>query len=209
MHYTSRIILDNKLQMLKSQIYRDIHPITEWETRELLYPEALRFEPVDDWHPIAVGGHWMAQFDHTQMFRATVTVPESFAGKQPLLVLDLGGEGQIRIDGKIVSGIVSYEDKRGGLGLFRQNRSRVVVPAQYGPGDSHGIPWRCLLPKGVENLVVAGRSICMERMVLAAVRVMPNCLAMGEAAGIGAAIAARENVGIRQVDVQRIIAEIK
>ena len=145
MHYTSRIILDNKLQMLKSQIYRDIRPIENWETRELLYPEALRFEPVDDWHPIAVGGHWMAQFDHTQMFRATVTIPESFAGKQPLLVLDLGGEGQIRIDGGIVSGIVSYEDKRGGLGLFRQNRSRVVVPSQYGPGDSFTVEAECCL----------------------------------------------------------------
>lgn len=145
MHYTSRIILDNKLQMLKSQIYRNIRPIENWETRELLYPEALRFEPVDDWHPIAVGGHWMAQFDHTQMFRATVTIPESFAGKQPLLVLDLGGEGQIRIDGEIVSGIVSYEDKRGGLGLFRQNRSRVVVPSQYGPGDSFTVEAECCL----------------------------------------------------------------
>ncbi len=145
MHYTSRIILDNKLQMLKPLIYRDIHPITAWETRELLYPEALRFEPVDDWHPIAVGSHWLSQFDHTQMFRATVTIPESFAGKQPLLVLDLGGEGQIRIDGTIVSGIVSYEDKRGGLGLFRQNRSRVVVPARYGPGDSFTVEAECCL----------------------------------------------------------------
>ncbi len=145
MHYTSRIILDNKLSMLKKQIYQDIHPITNWETRELLYPEALRFEPLDDWHPIAMGDHWLAQFDHTQMFRATVTIPESFAGRQPLLVLDLGGEGQIRIDGKIVSGIVSYEDKRDGLGLFRQNRSRVVVPAQYGPGDSFTVEAECCL----------------------------------------------------------------
>lgn len=145
MHYTSRIILDNKLSMLKGMIYQDIHPIVNWETRELLYPEALRFEPLDDWHPIAMGSHWMAQFDHTQMFRAVVTIPESFAGKQPLLVLDLGGEGQIRIDGRIVSGIVSYEDKRGGLGLFRQNRSRVVVPEQYGPGDSFTVEAECCL----------------------------------------------------------------
>lgn len=78
----------------------------------------------------------------------------------------------------------------------------------YGPGDSHGIPWRSLLPKGVENLIVAGRSICMERMALASIRVMPNCLAMGEAAGIGAALAAKENVGIRQIDAQQIIEKI-
>ena len=144
MHYTSRIILDNKLSLLRDMIYRDIHPITSWETRELLYPEALRFEPLTDWRPIAPGGHWMAQFDHTQMFRAVVSIPESYAGKQPLLVLDLGGEGQIRIDGQIVSGVVSYEDKER-LGLARQSRFRVAVPAQYGPGDSFTVEAECCL----------------------------------------------------------------
>lgn len=145
MHYTSRIILDNKLSMLKRMIYQDIHPITEWETRELFFHEALRYEPLDDWHPIAIGGHWTAQFDHTQLFRARVTIPESFAGQQPLLVLDLSGEGQVRLDGEIVSGIVSYQDKRDGLGLHRQNRSRVVVPAKYGPGDSLTVEAECCL----------------------------------------------------------------
>ena len=83
-----------------------------------------------------------------------------------------------------------------------------VEVKQYGPGDSHGIPWRCLLPKGMDNLIVAGRSICMERMALASIRVMPNCLGMGEAAGIGAALASRQKTHIRAVDVKDIVAHI-
>lgn len=61
---------------------------------------------------------------------------------------------------------------------------------RYGPGESHGIPYRCLTPKGLRNVLAAGRNISTERMVQGSVRVMPTCLAMGEAAGLAAAIAA-------------------
>ncbi len=61
----------------------------------------------------------------------------------------------------------------------------------YGKGESHGIPYRCLTPKGLKNVLVAGRSISCERIVQGSVRVMPVCLAMGEAAGLAAALAAR------------------
>jgi len=61
----------------------------------------------------------------------------------------------------------------------------------YGPGESHGIPYRCLTPKGLRNLLVAGRNISCDRPVHASIRVMPVCLAMGEAAGLAAALAAQ------------------
>ena len=61
----------------------------------------------------------------------------------------------------------------------------------YGKGESHGIPYRCLTPLGLRNVLVAGRSISCERIVQGSVRVMPVCLAMGEAAGLAAALAAR------------------
>jgi len=85
---------------------------------------------------------------------------------------------------------------------------RTVEIKQYGPGDSHGIPWRCMIPENVDNLLVAGRSISMERMVLASVRVMPNCLGMGTAAGVGAAIASREKTNVCSLDVQKVLAVI-
>ena len=131
MQYTSRIILDNKLQMLSGMIYQDIHPIDGWQTREALYTEPLSFRPLDDWRPIEVGAHWISRYDHTRFFRATATIPESFAGKRALLLLDLGGEAQVRIGGEIVSGVVSYT----GSFLSERLRTRVYIPEKYGPGD--------------------------------------------------------------------------
>lgn len=62
---------------------------------------------------------------------------------------------------------------------------------RYEKGESHGIPYRCLTPRGLQNVLVAGRSISCDRSVQGSVRVMPVCLAMGEAAGIAAAHALR------------------
>jgi hypothetical protein len=60
---------------------------------------------------------------------------------------------------------------------------------RYEKGESHGIPYRCLTPRGLKNVLVAGRSISCDRSVQGSVRVMPVCLAMGEAAGLAAALA--------------------
>lgn len=73
------------------------------------------------------------------------------------------------------------EEKRSG--------GKPEVIKRYGPGESHGIPYRCLTPRLLKNVLVAGRSISCEREVQGSVRVMPVCLAMGEAAGIAAAMA--------------------
>lgn len=73
--------------------------------------------------------------------------------------------------------------------------------AHYRPGESHGIPYRCLTPRGVTNVLVAGRSISCERIVHGSIRVMPVCLAMGEAAGMAAAMAAQlSRVDVHDVD---------
>jgi hypothetical protein len=70
----------------------------------------------------------------------------------------------------------------------------------YRKGESHGIPYRCLTPKGLKNLLVAGRSISTDRTVQGSTRVMPVCLAMGEAAGLAAAMAASRNCDVHSVD---------
>lgn len=74
---------------------------------------------------------------------------------------------------------------------------------QYKPGESHGIPYRCLLPRGLVSVLVAGRCISTDRAVQGSVRTMPNCLAMGEAAGCAAALAVAAHGGdVRAVDTQ-------
>lgn len=61
----------------------------------------------------------------------------------------------------------------------------------YAPGESHGIPYRALLPEKLYNVVVAGRSISAERTVMGSIRVMGTCLSTGEAAGAAAAQAVK------------------
>jgi glycine/D-amino acid oxidase-like deaminating enzyme len=80
----------------------------------------------------------------------------------------------------------------------------------YGKGESHGIPYRCLVPKGLENALVAGRSISCEQIVQGSVRVMPVCLAMGEAAGMAAALAATKHSGrVRDVSIGYLRSRLK
>ncbi len=80
----------------------------------------------------------------------------------------------------------------------------------YGKGESHGIPYRCLVPKGVENLLVAGRSVSCEQIVQGSVRIMPACLVMGEAAGTAAALAAAKHAGrVRDVSIGYLRTRLK
>lgn len=75
---------------------------------------------------------------------------------------------------------------------------------RYGPGESHGIPYRCLVPQKLHNVLVAGRSISCQQIVQGSVRVMPVCLAMGEAAGAAAAMALTQQGDVRAIDVQEL-----
>jgi hypothetical protein len=55
-------------------------------------------------------------------------------------------------------------------------------------GFRYQIPYRCLLPKEVDNLLVAGRCISVTHRALGSTRVMPQCAALGQAAGTAAAL---------------------
>jgi hypothetical protein len=80
----------------------------------------------------------------------------------------------------------------------------------YGPGESHGIPYRCLTPKGLRNVLVAGRCVSADRPVQGSIRVMPVCLVMGEAAGMAAAHAVQNHASdIHAVDTARLRERLK
>lgn len=70
------------------------------------------------------------------------------------------------------------------------------------------LPYRCLIPKGVDNLLAAGRCIGVERDVSGVMRVMGPCIAMGEAAGIAAALSLGSGCPLREVDAGKLRAEI-
>jgi len=77
------------------------------------------------------------------------------------------------------------------------------------PGTSYGIPYRCLLPKGVEDLLVAGRCFSATHEGLASARMMPCCMAMGQAAGTAAALCVKNDVSPRKLDVEILREELR
>ncbi|MFB5761243.1 FAD-dependent oxidoreductase [Paenibacillus medicaginis] len=72
------------------------------------------------------------------------------------------------------------------------------------PGVSHGVPYRIMLPVGIDNLWVAGRCVSSDRAVQGSLRVMPNCFSMGQAAGTAAALALRDGSGSRGISVAEL-----
>ena len=66
------------------------------------------------------------------------------------------------------------------------------------------IPYRCLVPKGIEGLLMAGRSIGGTHMAHSNFRVMPICANIGQAAGIAAALAVKARVAPRRVPASGI-----
>lgn len=82
--------------------------------------------------------------------------------------------------------------------------------SKYEKGESHGIPYRCLTPKGFENLLVAGRCISTDREVYGSTRVMPVCFVTGEAAGTAAAMCCKmEKVNVHELDVKLLRETLK
>ena len=66
------------------------------------------------------------------------------------------------------------------------------------------LPLGALIPKGSRNLLVAGRCLSSDRLANSALRVQASCMAMGQAAGVTAALAARAGVSPQQVPLGEI-----
>ncbi|MBN2151200.1 MAG: FAD-dependent oxidoreductase, partial [Candidatus Lokiarchaeota archaeon] len=68
-------------------------------------------------------------------------------------------------------------------------------------GKWYSIPYRSLVPKGLSNLLVAGRPISATHVAHSAIRVMPICAVIGHAAGVAAGLASRQDDPIAMKDV--------
>lgn len=68
-------------------------------------------------------------------------------------------------------------------------------------GGSYGIPYRCLLPKCIEGLLVAGRSISATQEACGTIRLQGTVIVQGQAAGTAAALAARKKVSTRALPI--------
>jgi FAD dependent oxidoreductase len=68
-------------------------------------------------------------------------------------------------------------------------------------GETYDIPYRCLVPQKIDRLLVAGRCLSADHDAHASVRSMGQCMAMGQAAGVAAAIAVEKSIGPRDVPI--------
>ena len=72
---------------------------------------------------------------------------------------------------------------------------------RYLEHEGYDIPYRCLVPKRIEQLLIAGRCISSEQQPYESHRAMIPIMAIGEAAGTAAALSARQGVAPRDLDV--------
>lgn len=103
--------------------------------------------------------------------------------------------------------IHASKSDRGSFDQFLKDHTEL----RYKNGESYGIPYRCLIPAGLENVLTAGRCVSTDRYMQSSIRVMPGCYITGQAAGVAAAMAASvktdEQAGegdVRAVDVAEL-----
>lgn len=68
----------------------------------------------------------------------------------------------------------------------------------------YDIPYRCLCPRGIDNLLTAGRCISGDHRAHASYRVMRICMAMGHAAGAAALLCVKGGLSTRQVPIREL-----
>ncbi len=76
-------------------------------------------------------------------------------------------------------------------------------------GQAVGIPMRTLIPRDGSNVMIAGRCFSAEHDAQASVRSMAQCMAMGQAAGTAAALAANTDGEVRAVNTTTIQAALR
>lgn len=104
----------------------------------------------------------------------------------------------VRETRRIVGEYILKED--GFRKVFRDAVAYQAYSAE--PNRTYGIPYRCLLPKRVDNLLVAGRCFSATHVVQNKLREIPACMAMGQAAGTAAALSVRLGVKPKRLDVE-------
>jgi ribulose 1,5-bisphosphate synthetase/thiazole synthase len=105
-----------------------------------------------------------------------------------------------------VRGQARFDDAIGIFPEFIDGYGLLILPTT---GRYFHLPYRALLPQGVDNLLVAGRSIGGDKTSHAAVRNMMCCAVAGQGAGVAAAISIATDTALDQLDIGRVQAELK
>ena len=134
-----------------------------------------------------------AEFEGRRRIHALVDyVRANSPGFEHCFVVDLAPQVGVRqtrlLDGEYV---VTKEDVQ----------QRVHFPDSIARGRDYYTPYRALLPKGIDQLLVAGRHYSATSSAQKISREIPPCMAMGEAAGVAATMALSSRGLVRDVNV--------
>jgi hypothetical protein len=121
--------------------------------------------------------------------------------------------GGYQLSGEDVLGCASFEDSIGvnGWPIEAHVAGDVIfkfppIPQSCGYNE---LPYRMLVPEGVDNLLIAGRCASMTHEGQSAARVSGACFAMGEAAGLAAALALSGNTPPRDIAIEKLQQALK
>jgi hypothetical protein len=121
--------------------------------------------------------------------------------------------GGYMLSGEDVLGCASFEDAIGVNGWPMESHVAGDVIFKFPPiPQSRGfneLPYRMLIPEGIDNLLMAGRCASMTHDGQSAARVSGACFVMGEAAGTAAALALDSNATPRDIAVDRLQHQLK
>ena len=105
-----------------------------------------------------------------------------------------------------VRGEGRFEDSIGIFPEFIDGYGLLILPTT---GRYFQVPYRSLLPKGIGNLIVAGRTIGGDKPSHAAVRNMMCCAVSGQGAGVAAAVSLKSGASFETVDIAHVQAELR
>ena len=96
-----------------------------------------------------------------------------------------------------------------GREAYEEHRKQFDSELHLGKGESYGIPYRVLTPRGVDNVLTAGRCVSTDRYVHGSLRVMPGCFITGQAAGTAAAMAAAGDISTHRLKIPELQRRLK
>ena len=114
--------------------------------------------------------------------------------------------GQYCLSVHDVQNQAQFEDSIGIFPEFLDGYGVLMLPTT---GRYFQIPFGILVPKEVENLLVAGRCVAGDKMAHAATRSMMCCTVTGQGAGVAAAVSIKDNVTCGAVDIKRVQNALK
>ena len=94
-----------------------------------------------------------------------------------------------------------FEDSIGIYPEFIDGYGILILPTT---GRYMHVPYRCMLPKGIKGLLVAGRATGGDRVAHAATRNMACCAVSGQGAGIAAALSVKTKCELVDVDITAV-----